>query len=72
MTRLTWEINHMRVTNVTRHNEERLLRMFLTINRVGRQEMELVNNINKLFLINHDKTHMGEKPHECYKCDKTQ
>ena len=28
MTRLTWEINHMSVTNVTRHNDERLLRMF--------------------------------------------
>ena len=52
MTRLTWEINHMSVTNVTRHNEERLLRMFLTITRIGRQEMEIVNNINKLFLIN--------------------
>ena len=28
--------------------------------------MELVNNF-----IHHDKTHMGEKPHECNKCDKT-
>ena len=30
------------------------------------------HSLKKLFLINHDKTHMGEKPNECYKCDKTQ